>query len=330
MKPRDIRPLLNSLDESCYQELLFLMLSRLDPAYLVSHRILLDALTQFFSRASRPQLVELLPESIVRYRMDTSHYKTNTRVSSAQHRSPSFPPQIIRARSASIRMPNFSTTPDNSIHSRSSSISSNSSSAENRSRLGSKIMDHTPTSSSPRSESPYSIAEPRLSPVSRRENKKSIDDHRRESVSYRTLVRIIKALPNRDHHIPEDIRSDPQRLWKDERSFLESSDGETDAIRRHRLLRDGEKRNTNDKMLARSRDRMFKILRGNEQEILLSQCRQAAGDTVQVDIDRVLCRQLTVSIRELRSLRTLWTRYISLMRDFGPGSVLVLSGSHTE
>lgn len=329
MEPRDIRPLLDSLDETCYQELLFLMLSRLDPSYLVSRRILLDALTQFFSRASHPQLVELLPESIARYRMSTSQCKPNAGVSLARYRSPSFPLQTIRARGDSIRMPNFSSTPDNSSLSTSGDNFESGSSAENRTTLNPKSMGHTSTPSSIQPESPFSTAESPCSPISRR-NRTSMDDQRQELVSYRTLVRIIKALPSRDHYIPDDIRSDPQRLWKDKRSFLESSGGETDAIRRHRLLRDGEKRNSDDKTLARSRDRMFKILRGNEQEILLSQCRQAAGDGAQVDTDRVLCRQLAISTRELRSLRTLWARYISLMRDFGPGSILVLSGSHTE
>jgi len=296
------------------------ILRQLSPLYVVSHHDVLEAAQGFLSRASGEQLAKLLSKTVFRGRGQTgppvpnvpeprNPFETPSQ-SSAGVRSASrieqSPPARFDTRSPPPRvrlrlLPPCTPQPD--------SDQTSPRSAGSTSNLGSRSSASTTAD----------LTSPRSRP--------EIDENPQPpNQLQKQLRRILRALPDSAPYVPDDFKSEPQRLWTETWTILPHAGTDDDAVEQHRRCRRSQEANTTEIMRARVRNRMLKILRGDQ----LSYVEQRIRASEEGNIDRHLQGQFGIPIKEIRTIRELWKRYVALMEKFGPGTIMVLGGRDTE
>jgi hypothetical protein len=140
-------------------------------------------------------------------------------------------------------------------------------------------------------------------------------------------VKLLQTLPHSDHHIPAEVKAQPQQLWSDQGSVLPQGGREDDATERCQRLRKGQKCCLDETTMLRTRSLILRILQVNEHEIIRSRLTEAPHRS---PVDEELARIFDLSIGHVRRLRAKHKKNLAVMAAFGPGATFVLSGGDTE
>lgn len=139
-------------------------------------------------------------------------------------------------------------------------------------------------------------------------------------------IQITKNLTEiaRDCVTEEYFGSEHLQLWTDTEDVLNISAVESDPVKRYAHLVTIENRVAANSKLNRCRHRMVQILQGNERE------SAAQKFVVNGDANKAISQSLGIPVKTLKNLNTQWTRYMSLIEEFGIGIIPLLGGGHNE
>jgi hypothetical protein len=149
------------------------------------------------------------------------------------------------------------------------------------------------------------------------------------------LLGIVCQLPAR---VGDDVPSDDgdfelyaAKYWGDCKTSASVNRNEPDPTQRFVHLNEEESRVSFSIEILDCRDRLVKVLKGNEREFVSVRIKAQQGNLsthqIQSQTNKWLAKQLGMTLQDAKNCSTMWRRFVAFIVDFGPGIIRYLRGS---